>query len=65
MFEARWEDTLLKIMCRWFFNDCGGPSLWSDCIHESEDQAFGNAIVEKQNYQYETSAKQWERKQED
>ena len=35
-------------------NNCGGLSLWSDCIHESEDQAFGNAIVEKQNYQYET-----------
>ena len=25
-----------------------------ECTHESEDQAFGNAIVEKQNYQYET-----------
>ena len=35
-------------------NNCGGISLWSDCIHESEDQAFGNAIFEKQNYQYET-----------
>ena len=35
-------------------NNCGGLSLWSDCIHESEDQAFRNAIVEKQNYQYET-----------
>ena len=27
---------------------------YSHCIHESEDQAFDNAIVEKQNYQYET-----------
>ena len=35
-------------------NKCGGLSLWYDCIHESEDQEFGNAIVEKQNYQYET-----------
>ena len=35
-------------------NNFGGLSLWFDCIHESEDQAFGNAIVEKQNYQYET-----------
>ena len=35
-------------------NNYGGLSLWSDCIHESEDQAFENAIVEKQNYQYET-----------
>ena len=33
--------------------NCGGISLWSDCIHESEDQAFRNAIVEKQNYQSE------------
>ena len=31
-------------------NNCGGISLWSDCIHESEDQAFRNAIVQKQNY---------------
>ena len=35
-------------------NICGGLSVWSDCIHESEDQAFGNAYVEKKNYQYET-----------
>ena len=35
-------------------NNCGGLSLWSDCIHESEDQPFKNTIVEKQNYQYET-----------
>ena len=35
-------------------NNCGGLSLCSGCIHGSEDQAFGNAIVEKQNYQYET-----------
>ena len=26
-------------------NKCGGLSLWSDCIHESEDQTFGNTIV--------------------
>ena len=32
----------------------GGLSLWSDCIHESEDQALGNEIAKKQNYQYET-----------
>ena len=36
------------------WNNYGGLSLWSDCIHESEDQAFRNAIVEKKNYQYET-----------
>ena len=35
-------------------NKYGGLSLWSDCIHESEDQPFGNTIFEKQNYQYET-----------
>ena len=35
-------------------NNCGGLSLWSNCIHESEDQAFGNAIVDKKNYQCET-----------
>ena len=35
-------------------NICGGLSLWSNYIHESEYQAFENAIVEKQNYQYET-----------
>ena len=35
-------------------NNCGGLSLWSNCIHESEYQAFGNAIVKKKNYQYET-----------
>ena len=35
-------------------NKCGGISLWSDCIHENEDQSFRNKIVEKQNYQYET-----------
>ena len=35
-------------------NNCGGLSLSSDCIHESDDQAFKNAIVEKRNYQYET-----------
>ena len=35
-------------------NKCGGISLWSECIHGSEDQPFGNTIVEKQNYQYET-----------
>ena len=34
--------------------NCGGISLWFDCIDESEDQAFGNAIVKKRNYQYET-----------
>ena len=28
-------------------NHCGGLSLWSDCIHESEDQTFGNAIDKK------------------
>ena len=36
------------------FNNCGGISLWYDCIHESEYQAFQNAIVEKHNYWYET-----------
>ena len=35
-------------------NNCGGLSLWIDCIHESEDHAFGHTIVEKQNFQYET-----------
>ena len=35
-------------------NNCSGLSLWFDCIHESEDQAFGNAIVKKQDYQYKT-----------
>ena len=35
-------------------NNFGGLSLWSDYIHESEDQAFMNAIVKKQNYQYDT-----------
>ena len=32
-------------------NKCGGISFF---IHESEDQPFGNTIIEKQNYQYET-----------
>ena len=35
-------------------NKCGGLSLWSECIHESEDRPFENTNVEKQNYQYET-----------
>ena len=35
-------------------NNYGGLSLWSDCGPESEDQAFGNAIFENQNFQYET-----------
>ena len=35
-------------------NNCGGLSLWYDCIHESDDQAFRNAIFENQNFQYKT-----------
>ena len=54
MSEARWVDTLLKQCVDSSCNNCGGLSLWSDYIHESEDQAFENAIVEKQNYHYET-----------
>ena len=41
-------------MCRGFLQQCGGLSLWYDCIHESEDKPFSNTIVEKKNYHYET-----------
>ena len=44
----------LKQCVESFCKNYGGLSLWSDCIHESEDQAFEKANVKKQNYQYMT-----------
>ena len=33
-------------------NICGGKSLWSECIHDNEDNPFGNTIVDKKNFKW-------------